>query len=150
MKFASFDELIRYLVDKDFNALEFNIEETEVDATDNEMEPVPDSEIPPETSKPNLDGSKVKVAFNSLSDNPVVEFELGPTSILAVAAFDYVPNACSTSKISFCDRSIVAGICESADGKPVVKFDVTVNGKLYSNKSFILSSSPTAKNIIAI
>lgn len=147
MKFASFDELINFLHGKDFNNLEFTIDDCAVDDT---IVPVPDSNIPVQSDAQNLDGTKVSAKFNSLYDNPVIEFEIGPVSTLAVKEFDYVQNACSTSRISFCNRTITIGICESVDGQPTAKFDVTVNGVLYTNKEFILSSSDTAKNIISI
>lgn len=147
MKFTSFDDLIKFLVDKDFNNLEFTITDT---AASDVIVPVPDSKVAPTVTAPNLDGEKVSATFNSLYNNPVLEFEYGPVSTLAVKDFDYVANACSTSRISFCDRTITIGICESEAGLPTAVFDVTVNGVRYSNKVFVLCSSPTAKNIIAI
>lgn len=139
MKFNSFDELIDFLHGKDFSLLDFNITDASACTDCDDTETKVDN---PEST------DTIDVTFNSFSDSPVVEFHSGDASILVVEDFEHIPNTCSTTKINICGREVTMGICENADGLPVAKFDVSINGKLYTSKEFTLVTDKTLKNTI--
>lgn len=94
--------------------------------------------------------TNVKVAFNSFSNKPVMEFELADKSVLVVEEFSMIPNSCTTTKVKVSDREILIGVCE-VDGVATAKFDVSIDGNVHlKNKSFILSTNPSDKNTISL
>lgn len=146
MKFLTYDELIKYLSDKELSSLEFEIKE--LPATDC---PTGDCSVIPNiaANPPVPQNEQVAVTFASFYDKPEILFESSTESVLVVEEYTSIPNACSTTKINLGDREITIGICEAEDGQATAKFDIIVNGKSYFGKRFkIVSDSEKYKNTI--
>lgn len=147
MKFDSIEALIRHIFSLNVPIQNVNFEIGVEDATNGSCTTDSVCATEPQLDQP----STVKVAFNSFSDKPVIEFERADASVLVVEEFDVIPNSCTTTKVKIADREILIGVCEETDGTAVAKFDVMVNGKLYTNKKFILTADgKNYKNTISI
>lgn len=143
MKFNSYDELLNFLKDKDLPSLEFTIDN--ISGCDNGECPID------EPSTVDAGPKKVGVLFNSFSDKPVVEFESGDDSYMVVNEFYHIANACSTTKVMVCGRELTIGVCEDANGFPIAKFDVVIDGKLHAGKEFkLVTDSEKYKNTIKL
>jgi hypothetical protein len=151
VKFNSYDELIAFLNGKTLSSLDFEIKDVQPTDPATPAEVCPggcDVELAPAVLV--AEGS-VSVIFTSFSDNPEMLFEVANESVLVVDEFNSIPNACSTTKLLLKDREVTIGICESADGDAYARFNVTVNGKSYSGKTFkIVSDSTKYKNTISL
>lgn len=134
MQFNNFDELINFLHGKDLSKLKFEIYDDDESC---------------ETCDINQnDEQSVNVSFVGFSDAPEETFEISNESYLLVDDYDYIPNACSSSKVSTFGRDLFLTICENSDGKVIVKMDVEINEQRFVGKEFILTTDKSIGNKI--
>lgn len=150
MKFNTYDELIKYLKDKDLATLEFDI----IDAdpiSSNTISTEPSSILPPQPTATLIVATEAMVKFTSFFESPEFSFDVGDESIMLVDAYTSIPNSCSTTRVNIGDRELLIGVCEDSSGQATAKFDIVANGKPYFCKKFrIETDTAKYKNTISL
>lgn len=135
MKFETAQELIEYV-----NI----IGEDRLKTFDISFKPISVEELVPTVEVPvSFNVFEGAVSIKSFSDAPTIKAEIDEAlneNVLYVEAYDSVPMACSTGKVTVLGRTIYTNICESEDG-PTIYLNVALNETNYSNVPFKLKKT---------
>lgn len=138
MKFDTFQDLIKFFLDKDLS--KYEITECQIFNDQSKFN---------ENDTNLLNETYYDVAFMMLHDSPSVTFKSGDHSILVVEDLNYISGCCSSAKIKLLNRELNVNICENENGLPISKFTVMINGQLYDNE-FIITTDTSKHNTIKI
>lgn len=156
MKFNTYDELIKYLRDKDLALLEFDIKDVAPAADGQVVSVATDPATPPPmTTAPSttlmMSTEALAVKFTSFFESPEILFDTGDESVLLVEEYNSIPNSCSTTRVNIGDRELFVGVCEDCNGQAISRFDIVVDGKSYFGKKFRIETDATKyKNTISL